>query len=619
MQQHCSCKNVSNVPTCCVDGWKLAFCHSRFLTPAESKYAPIEGEALAVAWALEKSRLFLLGSPTFTVIVDHQPLLKILGDKSLSEISNPRLLHFKEKILPYSFNIQYIKGINNHANVFSRYPVEQPTNADIEYSKCINAITANITSSTLNDNLLITMDTIKDVANNDIQYKKLIEKIRNGTFEETQLLEDSDVRPYFNIRDRLSIVDNIIMYGFEEQPLRIVIPKALRFKIIENLHSANQGTTSMLSRARQCVYWPGIDDDINKHVLSCDLCRNISPSQQKEPLIMTSPPDYPFQKVVADIFEESGYKYLAYADRLTGFVELAYFPTNTSSSIIIKTIREFFQRWGVAEEVSADGGPNISSREIKEWLESWGVKFRLSSAYYPKSNGRAEAAVKSLKRLLKGNTKRGTIDNDKIAKALLQHRNTPLHDIEKSPAELALGRSLRDSVPMPSKRYNVDPKWAHDLRKREIGMCRKNDIIEQKHNEHSKNLAELKIGDEVYCQNMRNKSWDRSGIIIEVLPNRQCSIKLHGSGRISLRNRCHLKKLITIKPYVPIMNKTTDHYKHITKENISESEKSSDTSVTSKNSVENNISNNTHTLKWCIFNSKIITRPSICNFTLACM
>ena len=268
MQQHCSCKNTSNIPTCCANGWKLALCQSQFLTPAESKYAPIEGEALAVAWALEKARLFLLGSPMFTVIVDHQPLLKILGDKSLSEFSNPRLLHFKEKILPYSFKIQYIKGIKNHANVFSRYPVDQPTSADIEDSKCINVITANITSSTIKDTLLITTDIIKDVSKSDIQYQKLVEKIQKGSFKETQSLEDPDVRSYFNVRDRLSIIDNIIMYGFQEKPLRIVIPKALQCKIIENLHSANQGTTSMLARARQCVYWPGIDDDdINKHLV----------------------------------------------------------------------------------------------------------------------------------------------------------------------------------------------------------------------------------------------------------------------------------------------------------------------------------------------------------------
>ena len=76
----------------------------------------------------------------------------------------------------------------------------------------------------------------------------MVEKIQKGSFKETQSLEDPDVRSYFNVRDRLSIIDNI-MYGFQEKPLRIVIPKALQCKIIENLHSANQGTTSMLARA----------------------------------------------------------------------------------------------------------------------------------------------------------------------------------------------------------------------------------------------------------------------------------------------------------------------------------------------------------------------------------
>ena len=78
------------------------------------------------------------------------------------------------------------------------------------------------------------------------------------------------------------------------------------------------------------------------------------------------------------------------------------------------------------------------------------MKLRLSSAYYPQSNGRAEAAVKSLKRLLMENTgPKGTINTDKIAKALLQHRNTPLRGVNKSPAQLVLGHDLRDSLPLP--------------------------------------------------------------------------------------------------------------------------------------------------------------------------
>ena len=69
-------------------------------------------------------------------------------------------------------------------------------------------------------------------------------------------------------------------------------------------------------------------------------------------------------------------------------------------------MREFFHRWVVAEEISLDGASNLQSTEMKDWLKSWGVKVRLSSAHYHQSNGRAEVGVKSMKRLLRGNTGR---------------------------------------------------------------------------------------------------------------------------------------------------------------------------------------------------------------------
>ena len=55
---------------------------SCFTHPAESRYAPIEGEALAVAVALTKARHFVLGCSDLTIATDHKPLLKIFGDLS---------------------------------------------------------------------------------------------------------------------------------------------------------------------------------------------------------------------------------------------------------------------------------------------------------------------------------------------------------------------------------------------------------------------------------------------------------------------------------------------------------------------------------------------------------
>ena len=51
---------------------------SRFTKGAESRYPPIEGEALAVVDALHKARHFVLGCKNLIIAVDHKPLLKIV-------------------------------------------------------------------------------------------------------------------------------------------------------------------------------------------------------------------------------------------------------------------------------------------------------------------------------------------------------------------------------------------------------------------------------------------------------------------------------------------------------------------------------------------------------------
>ena len=131
------------------------------------------------------------------------------------------------------------------------------------------------------------------------------------------------------------------MYSFEGKRMRLVIPKELCHQILINFHSANQGSTSMIACARQTVYWPGMDRDINNHVQSCLRCRENAPSYPKESMIVIDPPEYPFQKVVADLFEIEGRIYLAYVDQLTGYAELAHFPYSVASATIINTFNTF--------------------------------------------------------------------------------------------------------------------------------------------------------------------------------------------------------------------------------------------------------------------------------------
>ena len=68
--------------------WRLVQCGSRNLSDAETRYAVIELEMLAVVWALHKCRLYLCGTK-FEIVTDHRPLVPILNSYSLDQIENP--------------------------------------------------------------------------------------------------------------------------------------------------------------------------------------------------------------------------------------------------------------------------------------------------------------------------------------------------------------------------------------------------------------------------------------------------------------------------------------------------------------------------------------------------
>ena len=53
---------------------------------------------------------------------------------------------------------------------------------------------------------------------------------------------------------------------------------------------------------------------------------------------------------------------------------------------------------GVPEEIAFDGGPQFQADNTNDFLTRWGVRIRPSATYHPLSNGRAELAVKSVKR-----------------------------------------------------------------------------------------------------------------------------------------------------------------------------------------------------------------------------
>ena len=311
----------------------------------------------------------------------------------------------------------------------------------------------------------------------------------------------------------------------------------------------------MTERAKAGVYWPGITKDIESARANCSSCNRIMPSQARLPPIEPWIPSTPFEAIACDYFHFIGFYYFVAVDRLSGWLEVMQIRVGTNESGaqgLCKALRRIMITFGVPIEISSDGGPEFSAGKTKDFLKKWGIRHRLSSVAFPSSNGRAELAVKTAKRMLMDNiSPNGSLDNDGMVRALLMYRNTPDPGCKLSPAQILLGRSLRDTLPSISKDVMVfnNPEitshWKDAWNAKEEALRARYVKTMENMSEHSRPLLPLEAGDHVMIQNQVGRhpnKWDKSGVVVETKDNDQYVVKVTGSGRLTLRNRRFLRK-----------------------------------------------------------------------------
>ena len=532
-QKHCSCPDPIR-PDCGDGHWRLVFAGSRFTKDAEGRYAPIEGEALAVVHGLHRCRMFVMGSPNLTVAVDHKPLIHILNDRELCSIANPRLLYLKEKTLMYRFKIVHIPGKSKKmkvADTTSRNPVHEEDD-----SVSCEAAALSFAHSQADSIASVDWESVQHHAAHDKECIALVDVITNG-FPPSKSDLPNELHPYWNMRDELYIVDRVPFKGH-----KMLIPKDLRRIVLEGLHSAHQGVSSMMANARERFFWPGLDAAVKLYRAQCRQCNEQAPSQPAEPFIQPRQPEVPFEIVATDLCKLSGFSYLIYVDSYSGWVEVANL-TSQNFQAIKRVLLMYFAIFGVPEEIAADGGPPFDSNDYNVFLKQWKIRKRLSSAYYPQSNGRAEAGVKTAKHILLGNvdSRTGKLDNENAVKALMTHRNTPCQLTGISPARALFGRPIRDHLPMSELKLRAE--WQEIADKREEALAKRHFV---KPTTPSRELTPLNVGESVQIQNQNGThptKWNSTGYVAETLPNRQYRVVVDGSRRATLRNRKFLKPI----------------------------------------------------------------------------
>ena len=115
--------------------------------------------------------------------------------------------------------------------------------------------------------------------------------------------------PYHNHHDIMTVEDGLILKGEA-----VIIPPLEREKILLAIHKGHMGITKCQYHARQCVYLPGINEDIRKMVEACPTCQHHQPQEPRQPLQPTPAPECPWQHIGADYFSFNGFRYLVMVD-----------------------------------------------------------------------------------------------------------------------------------------------------------------------------------------------------------------------------------------------------------------------------------------------------------------
>ena len=131
----------------------------------------------------------------------------------------------------------------------------------------------------------------------DQQSQNLIKVITKGWPELRQNCPKSIV-DFWNHRDELCFKNGLIFKG-----PKIVIPRSICSDTIKAVHdNSHQGCNQATRRARDIMFWPGMNKELTDYVRSCPICEKHRSANAKEPLMPHEMPLRPWENISCDIF-----------------------------------------------------------------------------------------------------------------------------------------------------------------------------------------------------------------------------------------------------------------------------------------------------------------------------
>lgn len=491
---------------------KLIAFASKSLSNTEQNYANIERELLACVFGAERFHTYLFGKP-FMIQSDHKPL-EMITKKTLSA-APARLQRMLLRLQRYDYCITYRPGKEMVlADSLSRLPSKQDAKEiQLDTQVCF----VQFSSERLQE--------LRDSTSCDRVLCILQKYIMHG-FPEKKREVHSSVRAYWAFRDELSIEDGMILKGNQ-----IIIPSSLQYAYLERIHEGHQGITRCQQRARASIYWPGINNDIERIVTKCFSCQKHQPLQPKEPLESVVPdvPNIPWHTLSTDLFTFHGQEYLIIADYHSKFPIVQKLSSDSTSNAVASVTNKVICMFGIPTRIISDNGPQFIGKPYKDLIHRHGIAHITSSPLHPKSHGFIERTIRTIKGLMTKSTD--------CEQALLSYRTTPLGPQMPSPAELLFNRKIPSNLPI-----HIKVQVSDAFRRRQED---RNHNATTAYNEHSRELTDLQLDERVYYRDVAQRTW-LPGKVIGVGPEpRSYTIKCNATGRSLRRNRVLLRPRAT--------------------------------------------------------------------------
>ena len=229
------------------------------------------------------------------------------------------------------------------------------------------------------------------------------------------------------------------------------------------IHEGHLGLNKCKLRAIDTVYWPGLNDQLERLILNYELCLKHSHSKYKQEPSMSlgqEVPLHPWSKLATDIFHFEGASYLLTADYRSRFLVVCKLSSMTGQHVA-NQCKLIFSEYGRSETLISDTGPCYTSEAFTSLMKDYSVNHIRSSPHYPQSTGLAEKLFHIVKSLLH---KAKEVGKDLFTYLMIYH-NTHLTSSLKSLIQILQSRSTRSDLPMSNTTRQQLGLQSEDLRK----------------------------------------------------------------------------------------------------------------------------------------------------------